>query len=340
MAQQRVLYVCTEDHTQRVFRPETYAALRARYAVTENLTGRSYTTAQVEELIAGHEVLITGWGAPALSEAVFGAAPELRLIAHSAGSVRHLVTREIIDRYLLPRGIPIFSANWAIALNVAESTVGLLIAAPRRWALLNERYHATSKWGYHGIEINGQFLQGSVVGLVSASTVAREVIRLLKPWDVQLLCYDPYLSEADAAALGAEKVELDELFRRADHVTVHAPKIAATDGLIGAAQLRLLRDGATLINTSRGSVIDEAALIAEARTGRIQVALDVTEPEPPAADSPLQELENVLVLPHVTGVGRYGYEHIGEGTLQALDDFFAGRAVRGAVDYSRWEQLA
>ena len=340
MPKPRVLYVCTEAHTERVFPPETYAALQERYDLTENLTGEGYSTAQVEELIPGHEALITGWGAPALNEAVLKAAPELRIIAHSAGSVKHLVTREIIDRYLLPRGIPIYSANWAIALNVAESTVGLLIMTPRRWAGLNERYHATGQWGYHRIEVNGQFLQGSVVGIVSASTVAREVIRLLQPWDVRLLCYDPYLSEADAAALGVEKVELDELFRRSDHVTVHAPKIPETDRMIGAEQLRLLRAGATLVNTSRGSVIDEAALIAEARAGRIEVALDVTEPEPPAPDSPLQELENVVVLPHVTGAGQYGYHRIGDGTLQALDDFFAGRPVRGAVDYARWEQLA
>ena len=119
-------------------------------------------------------------------------------------------------------------------------------------------------------------------------------------------------------------------------MTVHAPKLPATDNLIGRDQLRRLKDGAALVNTSRGSVIDEAALIEEAQTGRIFVALDVTEPEPPAPDSPLQHLPNVIVLPHVSGAGNYGYFKIGETTLKALEDCFAGRPVEGAVNLANW----
>jgi phosphoglycerate dehydrogenase-like enzyme len=133
---------------------------------------------------------------------------------------------------------------------------------------------------------------------------------------------------------------LDDLFARADMVTVHAPSIPATKRIIGERQLRLLRDGATLVNTSRGSVIDEAALIAECRRREIYVALDVTDPEPPAKDSELRRLPNVYITPHVSGTGNYGYHRIGAWALQALRDHFAGQPVEGLVDFSRFAEIA
>jgi phosphoglycerate dehydrogenase-like enzyme len=110
--------------------------------------------------------------------------------------------------------------------------------------------------------------------------------------------------------------------------------------MIGAEQLRRLRPGAALVNTARGAVIDHAALYEVAKQGQILVALDVTEPEPLPPDSPLRQLPNVYILPHIAGAGHYGYFKIGEMTLQALRDFFAGRPVYGAVDFSRYAQLA
>jgi len=306
------------------------------FEVSVNDTGKELEPEEVACRVAGCDALVTGWGSRGLAEAVFEAAPNLKIVAHSAGSPKFLATQEMIDQYLIPRGITIFSANKAIALNVAESAVGMLIMTTRRWIDHNAYYHQTGKWGSAEIPRNGQYLRGCKLGVVSASAVGREVIRLLQPWDVHFLVYDPFLTEEGSREMGVEKVELNELFERADHVTVHAPKLPATDNLIGHDQLRRLQDGATLVNTSRGSVIDEAALIEEAQTGRIFVALDVTEPEPPAADSPLQHLPNVTVLPHVSGAGNYGYYKIGEYTVQALEDCFAGKPVDGTVNLASW----
>jgi phosphoglycerate dehydrogenase-like enzyme len=110
--------------------------------------------------------------------------------------------------------------------------------------------------------------------------------------------------------------------------------------MIGEKQLKLLRNGAIFINTSRGSVVDHDALLTEAQTGRITVALDVTTPEPLPPDSPFRKLTNVILTPHVSGAGHYGYYTIGATTLQALEDFFAKKPVQGAVDFSRYELLA
>ena len=116
--------------------------------------------------------------------------------------------------------------------------------------------------------------------------------------------------------------------------------IPETNNMIGTEQLQLLRDGTTLVNTSRGSVIDHDALLAEARTGRILVMLDVTTPEPLSVDSEFRRLPNVFVTPHVSGTGNYGYSKIGEMTLAALEDFFADKPIVGAVNFGRFDRLA
>jgi len=340
MSKPKVLYVPTEGHTKRVFRDETFARMCELFEVSVNDTGAEVEPAEVARRVAGCDGLVTGWGSRGLSEEVFLNAPDLKIIAHSAGSVKFLVTPEMIEQYLVPRGIVLFSANVAIALNVAETSVGMLIMMSRRWIDHNAHYHQTGRWRSPDIPINGQYLRGCKLGLVSASAVAREVIRLLQGWDIEFLVYDPYLSEEAAGKLGVRKVELNQLFEEADHVSVHAPKIPETEKMIGREQLRLLKDGAAFVNTSRGSVIDEQALIEEAQTGRIFVALDVTEPEPPPPDHPFQHLPNVCISPHTAGAGYYGYFQIGETTLQALADAFAGRPVEGAVRLDRWAQLA
>jgi phosphoglycerate dehydrogenase-like enzyme len=241
---------------------------------------------------------------------------------------------------VIPRGLTVFSANGAIALNVAEYTVGVMIMVPRRFVEQTIAIRTSDAWRDPVLPPNALYLRGATVGLVSASTVARELISLLRPFDVRILVYDPYLSDRDAGRLDVEKVELDALFERSDIVSLHAPSIPATRHMIGARQLARLRDGALLINTSRGSVLDHDALVHEAETGRIRVVLDVTEPEPLPADHPLRPLPNVYLTPHVSGGGAYGYFKIGDMTLEALEDCFAERPVLGAVDWSRYELLA
>jgi phosphoglycerate dehydrogenase-like enzyme len=335
-----IWYLPTPAHTQRVFALAAYQRLLDNFAATANPGPEGYTAQQVEERIGDFEGIITGWGTPPLSDEALRRAGRLRVISHAAGSVKHLFTQEQVDSQLIRRGICVASANRAIALNVAEHTVGALIAMCRRWFDHSRNIREKGIWHAPDLPRSGQYLRGATIGLVSASTVGRELIRLLQPFDVQILVYDPLLNDWDAGRLGVEKVELDEAFRRADMVTVHAPKLPETYHLVGAPQLRLLRDGAVFINTSRGAVLDHEALLAEARTGRILVQLDVTDPEPLPPDHPLRALENVVITPHTSGAGQYGYHRIGEYTLLALEAFFQRRPVPGQVDLRRWALLA
>ncbi|GAB4005772.1 hypothetical protein GCM10029992_54610 [Glycomyces albus] len=136
-----------------------------------------------------------------------------------------------------------------------------------------------------------------MVGIVGASRIGRAVIGLLADHGVRTLIADPYLGPREARELGAEPVGLDDLCRRSDLVSLHAPALPETAGMIDARRLALLRDGAALINTARGSLVDTAALTAECATGRISAVLDVTDPEPLPPDHPLLRLPNVFVTP-------------------------------------------
>jgi phosphoglycerate dehydrogenase-like enzyme len=324
----------------RVFREEDWAALGDAADVVSN-TGDRMAPDAAAGLAAGADVVITSWATAPLTPALFDAAPGLRLVAHAAGSVRHIFPPDVLEPYIRARNIPISSSNRAIALNVAEATIGMLITLSRRVVDHTTAFRRDGSWGDHAVSRNYPTLRSGIVGLVSASTVAREVVALLKPFGARVLVYDPYLTAADALALGVERVGLSDLFAQSEFVSVHAPALPATEKLIGADQLRLLRDGAIFFNPSRGAVVDHDALLTEARTGRIVVGLDVTTPEPLPRDSPFRSLANVVITPHETGAGRAGYAAIGKTVLAAVRDVAAGRRpVAGEVDLERWDVLA
>jgi len=339
MSKPKVLYIPTVSHTDRVFRKETFERMLDIFDVKINGTNTNWTTEQVAKEIAGFDALVTGWGTPNLSEEVFENADKLRIIAHSAGSVKVFLKNDVVEKYIIPRNITVFSANDAIAINVAESTIGYMIMVSHRFMDHALAIRNSGVWHHPNLPINGQYLTGSTVGIVSASKVGRHVMELLKPFRVKTLVYDPYLSDWEAGKLGVYKVELDDLFAQSDFVTIHAPSIPQTHNMIGERQFKLLRDGAVFINTSRGSVVDHDAMLAEAQTGRILIALDVTSPEPLPSDSPFRKLTNVIITPHISGAGFYGYFTIGSTTLQALEDFFAKKPVVGAVDFSRYDLI-
>lgn len=175
------------------------------------------------------------------------------------------------------------------------------------------------------------------VGVVGCSRVGRRVIELLRQLDVTVLVHDPYLPESELRALGAIPTGLDQLVAAGDVVSLHAPATEETRHLMDRRRLALLRDGATLINTARGSLVDTEALIAELRTGRIDAVLDVTEPDPLPADSPLFDLPNVTLTPHVAGSLGSELRRMGAFAVAEVERYAAGRPLAGLVHP---EQLA
>ncbi|MEU2788187.1 hydroxyacid dehydrogenase [Streptomyces sp. NPDC007100] len=250
----------------------------------------------VAAALATAEVLLTSWGATPLTAAVLDRAPRLRAVVHAGGSVKPHVTRDCWGR-----GIAVSSAAAANALPVAEYTLAAILFANKRVLHTAHRYRALRAPHNWHRELAGAGNHRRTVGVIGASHIGRRVIALLRPFDLRVLLHDPYVDEAEADRLGVTLAPLDDLCAASDVVTVHAPELPATRHLLGARQLGAMPDGATLVNTARGALVDEAALLPELVSGRLNAVLDVTDPPVPAATSPLYDLPNVLLTPHIAG---------------------------------------
>lgn len=252
-----------------------------------------FATAPVE--LDRVEVLLTGWGCPRIDDAALARLPRLELVAHAAGTVKGHVAPVCWER-----GIAVTTAASANAVPVAEFTLAQIILAGKA-ARAAAHLYAERQGTLAREELPPMGNYDRTVGIIAASTIGRLVLQRLRALDLEVLVFDPTITVDEATALGATRVELDELMSRSDIVSLHAPVLPSTLGMIGAAQLALLRDGATFINTARGRLVDHGALRDELTSGRIHAVLDVTEPEPLEPGDVLYRLPNVQLTPHIAG---------------------------------------
>ncbi|MET8504419.1 hydroxyacid dehydrogenase [Streptomyces sp. NPDC004787] len=280
---------------ERLLTEEHRTRLAALTRTDPHLVAHDLTAPEgpVAEALAEAELLLTCWGATPLTPEVLARAPRLRAVVHAAGSVKHHITEACWQR-----GITVSSAAAANALPVAEYTLAAILFAGKRVLRSAQQYAELRTAQAWLAESAGWGNYRRTVGIVGASRIGRRVLDLLRPFDLDVLLHDPYVTEAPP---GTELVGLDELCARATVVSVHAPQLPATYRMIGARQLAAMPDGATLINTARGSLVDEEALLPHLLAGRLHAVLDVTDPELPPPDSPLYTLPNVLLTPHVAG---------------------------------------
>ncbi|GHB57784.1 2-hydroxyacid dehydrogenase [Streptomyces cirratus] len=280
--------------------------------------------------LAEAEVLFTSWGCPPLDAGALERMPRLRAVVHAAGSVKHHVTEACWDRGLL-----VSSAAIANAVPVAEYTLAAILFSNKR--VLESAHAYRSARG--PIDLLGCYpAVGNyrrTVGLIGASLIGRRVLELLRPFDLRVLVHDPYADPAEIATLGGEACALDELLSRSDVVSLHAPELPGTRRLLDAARLALMPDGATLINTARGSLVDTAALTEELVTRRLHAVLDHTEPEVLPAGSPLFNLPNVLLTPHVAGSLGGELDRLAATAVAELERYAHGLPFRYPVDPAR-----
>ncbi|PAM99567.1 hydroxyacid dehydrogenase [Streptomyces sp. Alain-F2R5] len=292
----RAAVAMSRDAASAVLDPQSLAAFRricdlAPFPVLDDLS-----TPRARSVLADVDLLITGWGCPRLDEEVLRAAPRLRAVVHTAGSVRGHITEACWER-----GIEVSSAAAANALPVAEYTLSMILLTGKRVLERARDYRASRERGNWLRTPRGVGNYRRTVGILSASLIGRRVVELLRPHDVDVLLHDPFVSDADAAELGVELVGLPDLFARCDTVSVHTPLLPSTRGLVGRALIDAMRTDAVLINTSRGAVVDQEALTDAVLAGRVRAVLDVTDPEVLPPDHPLWDCENALITPHLAG---------------------------------------
>lgn len=307
------------------FPPDVMRRLTALVELDPALTLTAFDHPAARAALRHAEILISGWGCPRVDAAVLDAAPNLRACVHAAGTVKNH-----LDPVVFQRGLAVSSAASANAVPVAEYTVAMLILGAKQAFARAARYARDPAVAAAASADSGLF--GCTVGVIGASRIGRLVLQRLRAFDVTPLLHDPYVSAREARQLGADLVDLDTLCRRGDLVTVHAPALPETRHLLDARRLALLRDGAVVINTARGSLLDTAALARECAGGRISAVLDVTDPEPLPAGHPLLSMPNVFVTPHIAGAQGRELRRLGEFATAEVSRLVRGEPLQGAVD--------
>ncbi len=319
----------------RMFSDAAWAALESFAQVRHHPGEQPADHDDLLGLLADADAVITSWGVARLDADVMAAAPRLRAMAHMGSSVKRFVSDAFWER-----DPHLTSAGVTLARDVAETTLGLMIVGMKRiWPL--GRHVAEGGWRDSPVwdRWEARELLRKQVGIVGASNVGRHVIRLLDPFEVDIMVADPFLSDSDAADLGVEKVELPELLERCDVLSLHAPANPATHHMIDATGLALMKDDALIVNTARGDLFDEEALIAELSKGRFFAFLDVTEVEPPPVDSPLRQLDNVVVTPHIAGCIE-NCNRMGELAVEELRRYFAGEPAVYRITREMFDRIA
>lgn len=287
------------------------------------------------DVLARVEVLVTGWGAPSIDATQSARLPRLRAVVHTAGTVAGFVSDAIWQR---PE-VLVTTAAEANGVPVAEYTLAHILLAGKRSLARSADYHAgrgrngswTADDGKPGGRPVGNY--GAVVGLIGASRIGRLVAEHLRRFDLEVLISDPYASAEEVAALGARKVELEELFDRSDVVSLHAPDVPSTRNMITADLFARMADGTTFINTARPALVDEDAMRAELVTGRISAVLDVHDGLGP--DDPLWDVPTVEITPHIAGSQGNELHRMTSYALEELRRLADGEEAAYPVDRSR-----
>lgn len=291
-----------------------------------------YTSLELAKDIGAYDACITGWGSPKFTCEVIENAARLKFVGHTAGTVV-----PIVDPLIFDKNIKVVNANSALARTTAEASVTLMMAGA--WNLCGYNLQLKEgEWSKNSSQtVMG--LYGQTVGLIGYGDISREVIRLIKPFNVKILLNSRYCSKEEADSLGIELCSLEELLKKSQIISLHNTLTPSTQGMLGKKELDLIRDGALLVNTARGPIIDEQALIATLQTGRLFAAIDVYHNEPLDKESDLLKLPNVLCVPHIGGFGSYWKTRLGLTIVNDLERFIKGEPLEGEITKEKFSRL-
>jgi phosphoglycerate dehydrogenase-like enzyme len=316
------VFVQKADFFERVYGESARKKIASRVNILGPLILPGGLDARTKDLAAA-DFVFTGWGAPGIEELLLRC-PHLKAIFFAGGTASYMLSPEAWER-----GIQISSSYVANAVPVAEySLAAILLGLKGGWRAISD--FKLSRRYLRRTDVPGAYQ--STVGLISCGAIARELLRLLRGFDLKAIVYDPFLSDDEIRSLGGEPSELDELFEIADVVSLHSPELEETRGMITGHHLGSMKEGATFINTARGSIVNEADLCrVAARRPDLQFVLDVVCPEPPLENSPLFDLPNVIVTPHIAGAMGGECERMGEYMVEELERYLEGEPLRWII---------
>ena len=316
-----------------LFDPKKVPTLFSTEAIARLEALGTVTTHADSSDVKNADIIITSWGSPAIDKEILNRCSNLRLVAHAAGSVKSVVTEE-----LWTHDVRVTNAAKVLGMGVAETALGFTICAIKNIFALNSGIHSG---GWDGGREAVRELYNLTVGVLGSGWAGGHYIKLLQNFDVHVLCYDPYLSQEKAAALGCEKATLEVVLKKSDVISIHAPAIDATNHMINAETLKLMKKNAVLINTARGTIIDEKALYEHMAAGNLRYAcLDVFDPEPPETGNPLRKLSNCILTPHLAGLVNNGLRRIGMHVTEEIERFCRSEKLECEVLKKNLETMA
>lgn len=285
----------TDEIGTDMFPNEACDRLKSLGSIEWNPHERQLSRDELRDYLSGTDVLVTRWtGCPRITDDLLTEADDLQLLTHVGGAVPAVTTEAVYDH-----GATVCSAVRIMASFVAEGTLAHILTSLRG---ISEFDSSLKAGDYDRDLVDSTTLFDRSIGLVGLGSVGQELLKLLEPFDVTVRVYDPYVSPDRLTPFDfASKASLDTVLKQSDVVSVHAAKTEETIHLLDAEKLRKLQDGALLVNTARGAIVDEEALASELESGRIDAALDVFQREPLPEDSPLRAADNTVLTPHVAG---------------------------------------
>ncbi|MGD9049876.1 MAG: C-terminal binding protein [Anaerolineae bacterium] len=314
------------DYDEDLFEPPDWVAEElARHGIKWN-AGQHRTPEAVLEAARDSDVLMLQSVRPLLGRAVIQELENCRCIARLGIGYDNVDLDAATERGILVCNAPTYCID-----DVADHALALLMAGVRHIPR-QDRWIRTGRWDRAWAR-PARRMKGCTMGFIAFGRIARALAERVSGFGMTLLAYDPYLDAETAARHGAEKVELDELLSRADFVSVHCPLTDETHHLLSAREFDLMKEGIFLVNTSRGPVIDEGALVDALRSGKVFAAgLDVFEQEPLPLDSPLLGFDNVILTPHVGANSEESVADLYRTGVQVTLDVYQGYWPPGIVN--------
>lgn len=285
------------------------------------------------KMICNCEVCISGWGSPSIDKEVLKYDNKLNFIGHAAGSVHRVICPEVFNR-----GITVVTANEVLAGGLAEYNLFVMMLALKKFFYHSKRLKENGIWPSPEEKMKQcRTMEARTVGIIGFGAVAKKLVDFLKMFGVKILVCSNHLAPEEAEEYGCLKVSLDELLVESEVIHLLKSLTKNTFHFLNREHLSLIKDGAVLINSSRGAIINERALVEELSTGRFFAVLDVYEIEPLPTGSPLRSLDNVLLTPHI---GSFGVEEkLGRLVVNELHRFLKGQPLLHKVTVSQWKRM-
>ncbi len=333
MTKKKSALILDEGSATKIYGPKELESIRAITDLRAGVITKSLIASD-PSVLADVQIMFSGWGAPVIDAQFLANAPQLEAVFYGAGSIRYVVTPEFWEK-----NIPITSSWSANGIPVAEFTEALIVLSLKQFWFASRQCKSPATFKHP--DVRGVY--GAKIGLVSLGMIGRLMIERLRAHDLEVLAYDPFVDQAkaDSMGLGVRMTSLENLFATCDVVSLHAPNLPETRGMISAKLFASMKLGATFINTARGAIIDEAGLVETLRNRPdLFAVLDVTYPEPPIEGSPLYTMPNIVLTPHIAGSMGDECYRMGQYAIDECRNFLAGQELQWRVSRKMAELMA